>query len=567
MPETAAETNSKPELEKTSSGIPGLDRICRGGLPKGRSILVCGDAGAGKTIFGVQFLVHGAAVEEEPGVFAAFEEKESDLKENVASLGWDLDELCRNRSLALESVDIGQDEITEAGQYDLEGLFVRLNAAIQAVGAKRIVLDTVETLFSSFTDSSTVRTEFRRLLRWLKEQGITTVITGEHEKDRLTRFGVEEYVSDCVIALSQKLSGQITRRYLRILKYRGSGHGTNSYPFLIGKQGIHLFPVTELSLDYPVSEERISSGIPRLDEMLDGRGFYRQTSILLSGTAGTGKTSIAASFADAACRRGEKVLYISHEESRSQIIRNMKSIGLDLRQWMDSGALCFHTTRISTYGLEEHFFLIKERVESLSPEVLVMDPVSNFVQMGSPEEVKNVLSRIVDFLKSRGITALFLELTSGGSFLEATRTDISSLMDAWLLLRDIENAGERNRGLYVLKSRGMKHSHQIREFLVTNSGIDLLDVYTGPAGGIVTGTARYTLETSEEAEQKQLQNRIERLNKDLELRRRKKEARIQDLKAEMESREEELLWEIREAELRKEDYNTRKQQRRLMRAE
>ncbi len=466
-------------------------------------------------MFGMQFLVQGARQGEDPGVFVAFEETKGDLEANVASLGWDLNELSEQKKLIVESVSVSSEEITEAGHYDLEGLFVRLDAAIRRVGAGRIVLDTVETLFGTFADSHVVRAEFRRLLRWLKERGITAVVTAERGENQLTRFGIEEYVSDCVIDLSQTIRGQTTRRHLRVLKYRGSGHGTNAYPFLIGQNGIHLFAVTELNLDFPVSEERVSSGISRLDEMLGGQGFYRASSILLSGTAGTGKSSVSASFVDAACRRGEQALYISYEESRSQLARNMRSIGLDLEKWHEGGNLRFHTTRVTTHGLEQHFFLVKQLIDENAPDVVVIDPVTNLLQLGSPEEVKNVLTRMIDLMKSRGITTLLTELTTGGGHPEATNTDISSLMDAWLLLRDMEEAGERTRVLFLLKSRGMSHSRHLREFLLTETGISLLDVYAGPAG-LKTGTARYTQEAQENAEYKRRMEELERKKRDLE---------------------------------------------------
>ncbi|MFO8031265.1 MAG: circadian clock protein KaiC [Desulfohalobiaceae bacterium] len=551
-------------LRKAPSGIPGFDEITGGGLPEGRSTLVCGDAGAGKTMFGMQFLVRGATEGQEPGVFVAFEETEDDLKKNVASLGWDLDALSEQKQLVMEAVSVSSEEMSEAGQYDLEGLFIRLDAAIQEVGASRIVLDTVETLFGVFTDAHVVRAEFRRLLRWLKERGITAVVTAERGEEGLTRFGIEEYVSDCVIDLSQSMRGQTTRRHLRVLKYRGSGHGSNAYPFLIGQNGIHLFAVTELGLDYPVSEERISSGIDRLDEMLGGRGFYRASSILLSGTSGTGKSSFSASFVNAACARGEQALYISYEESRLQIMRNMKSIGIDLQQWHKSGNLHFHTTRVTTHGLEEHFFLVKELIEKHSPDVVVIDPVSNLLQLGSPEEVKNLLTRLIDLLKSRGITTLVTELISGGNPMETTNTEISSLMDAWLLLRDMENAGERTRVLFVLKSRGMSHSHQLREYVLNQEGINLLDVYTGPAG-LITGTARYTQEAQEQAEYKRRMQEIERKRKELERKRKMKEAKLQEIEAEFQEEEEVLQQAIQEAEEEEEKYHQGRLWRRQLR--
>ena len=552
-------------LKKVPSGIPGFDDITNGGLPCERSTLVCGDAGAGKTMFGMQFLIEGVTEQQEPGVFVAFEESEPDLKKNVASLGWDLDFLCRQKKIAVEAMHISSDEMIQAGQFDLEGLFIRLDAAIRDVGAQRIVLDTVETLFGLFTDAHIVRAEFRRLLWWLKDRGITGVVTAERGHEGLTRFGIEEYVSDCVVDLSQTMHGQTTRRHLRILKFRGSGHGTNAYPFLIGRRGIHLFAVTELGLDYPVSKERISSGISRLDEMLGGKGFYRASSILLSGTAGTGKSSVNASFVDAACDRGEKAVYISYEESKAQIIRNMESIGIDLHKWQESGLLRFHTARVTTYGLEEHFFVIKELIEQNPPDVVVIDPVSNLLQMGSSEEVKNLLTRLIDLLKSRGITTVVTELITDGNPMEGTNTDISSLMDAWILLRAVESSGERNRVLYVLKSRGMSHSHQVREFVLSDAGISLMDVYAGPAG-LITGTARYTQEAQEEAEHKRRLEEIERKRKELERKRRVREARRKEIEAQFQGEEEELELAIREAEEEEKKYLQMQQERKQLRS-
>ncbi len=551
-------------LQKVQSGIPGFNEITGGGLPEGRSTLVCGDAGAGKTMFGMQFLVRGATKGQEPGVFVAFEEREDDLRKNVASLGWDLDALCQEKRLAVEAVSISSEEMSEAGQYDLEGLFIRLDAAIREVGASRIVLDTVETLFGVFTDAHVVRAEFRRLLRWLKDRGITAVVTAERGEASLTRFGIEEYVSDCVVDLSQTMRGQTTRRHLRVLKYRGSGHGTNAYPFLIGQNGIHLFAVTELGLDFPVSEERVSSGIDRLDAMLGGQGFYRASSILLSGTAGTGKSSVSASFVNAACARGEQALYISYEEPRLQIMRNMKSIGIDLQKWHDKGSLRFHTTRVTTYGLEEHFFLVKELIEESPPEVVVIDPVSNLLQLGTPEEVKNLLTRMIDLLKSRGITTMVSELISGGSTVESTNTDISSLMDAWVQLREMETGGERTRILSLLKARGMSHSHQLREFVLSEEGISLLDVYSGPAG-LITGTARYTQEAQEEAEHQRRLEEIERKKRELERKRQMKEARLKEIEAEFQSEQEQLERAIQEAEEEENKFGQRERNRRHLR--
>ncbi len=557
-----AETTAK--LKKVSSGISGFDEITEGGLPAGRPAVVCGEAGAGKTMFGMQFLVHGATDQQEPGVFVAFEEREKELKENVASLGWDLEKLEQQGNFAIETFDISATDMTEAGQYDLEGVFVRLDAAIRSVGARRIVLDTVETLFSAFSDVHIVRAEFRRLLAWLKDRGITAIITAERGQEELTRFGVEEYVSDCVIDLSQTLQGQTTRRHLRIRKYRGTAHGSNAYPFLIGKHGFHLFAVTALGLDYPVPTDRVPTGVQRLDEMLGSKGFYRTSSILISGTAGTGKSSFAASFAQAACERGEQTLYVAHEESPSQIIRNMKSIGIDLQPYTESGNLHFHPARVASYGLEEHFFAFKELLDEHRPELVVIDPISNLLEIGTPEEVKNVLTRIIDLLKSRGITAVFTHFTTGADALEATEVAVSSLMDAWLLLRHVENGAERNRVLYIMKARGMAHSNQMRELIFSEEGIDLADVYEGPAG-LVTGTARYTQEALEEAEYRRRREELERKRRELERKRRLKEVKLEELKTEFEAEEEELQRTIADAEKQEQDFRDRDQARRSFR--
>src|SRR3984893_12050960 len=466
-----------PTLPKAPTGIEGRDEITRGGFPRGRPTLICGSAGAGKTFLAMEFLVRGATEYNEPGVFMAFEETASELTQNVRSLGFDLDELVRRKKLAIDFVRIERSEIDETGDYDLEGLFIRLGAAIDAIGAKRVVLDTIENLFAGLQNQGILRAELRRLFRWLKDRGVTAVITAERGDGTLTRQGLEEYVSDCVILLDHRVTDQVSTRRLRIVKYRGTAHGTNEYPFLIDEDGFSVLPVTSLGLQHQVSEERISSGVPRLDTMLGGEGFYRGTTVLVSGTAGTGKTSLSAHFVDAACRRGERCLYFSFEESPGQIVRNMRSIGLDLGQWKKKALLRFHSTRATFYGLEMHLAIIHKIVQEFQPRVVVIDPVGSLIQAGNRRDAHIMLIRLIDFLKQKGITAFLTNLTSGGSALERTDVEISSIVDTWLFTRDIELGGERNRALYVLKSRGMAHSNQLREFLLTPNGVDLLDVY------------------------------------------------------------------------------------------
>ena len=479
----------KNSLPKCLTGIQGFDEITGGGLPKGRPTLICGGPGCGKTLFGVEFLVRGATQYGEPGVFVTFEEKPDELAQNVASLGWDLKDLETKGQLAIEYIQVERSEIEETGEYDLEGLFIRLGASVAAIGAKRIVLDTVESLFAALPNELILRSELRRLFRWCKDKGLTAVITGERGDKTLTRHGLEEYVSDCVVDLNVRVKSDIATRRLRIVKYRGTLHGTNEYPFLIGEEGFSVMPITSIGLDYDTSSERVTTGIERLDTMLDGRGYYKGSSILVSGTAGTGKSSLAAAFAKSTCAKGGKCLYFAFEESVSQIIRNMGSIGMDLGKWLDAGLLRIHSSRPSAFGMEMHLLTMYNMVREFEPQAVVIDPITNLSSVGNEEEVKSVLTRFVDFLKGRGITTMFTDLTSGKTLGEYTEASISSLMDTWVLLRNIETNGERNRALFVLKSRGMEHSNQVREFILSSQGLELTDAYLGPEG-VLMGSAR-----------------------------------------------------------------------------
>jgi circadian clock protein KaiC len=464
-------------LPKALSGIAGLDEITLGGLPRGRPTLVCGGAGCGKTLFAMEFLLRGAIEFGEPGVFMAFEENAEELAQNVRSLGFRVDELVAEKKLAIDYVHIERNEIEETGEYDLEGLFLRLGMAIDEIGAKRVVLDTLEALFGGFSNPALLRSELRRLFRWLKDRGVSAVITGERGTGAaLTRQGLEEYVSDCVILLDHRIDGQVSTRRLRIVKYRGSTHGTNEYPFLIDAQGISVLPLSSLGLEHAASDERISAGVPELDTMLGGKGYYRGSSILISGTAGSGKSSVAAHFADAACRRGERCLYLAFEESPAQILRNMRSIGVDLAPWTHKGLLRIEASRPTLFGLEMHLVHIHKLVKEFDPRVVIVDPISNFTSSGSAEQAGAMLTRLIDFLKARGVSTMLVNLTAGGEALEHTDAEISSLIDTWVLLRDIEVGAERQRRLHVLKSRGMQHSNEVREFVITSKGINLRQV-------------------------------------------------------------------------------------------
>jgi len=526
-------------LPKCPTGIQGLDEITGGGLPRGRPTLVCGGTGCGKTLLAVEFLVRGAVQFGEPGVFMAFEETEAELKANVASLGFDLAGLVRRKKIAIDYVHIERSEVQESGEYDLEGLFVRLNHAIDSIGAKRVVLDTLEALFASLPNEAILRAELRRLFRWLKVKGVTAVITAERGRDQLTRHGLEEYVSDCVILLDHRVNDQIATRHLRVVKYRGALHGTNEFPFLIGDEGISVLPITSLGLNHKVSSGRIATGIPRLDAMLGGRGFFRGSSILLTGTPGTGKTIVAANFAQAACRRGERTLFFSFEESPNQIIRNMHSIGLRLEPLVKRGLLRFHAARPSLYGLEMHLATMFKEIAAFQPHVVVMDPITSLMDSGTASECRAMVTRLVDYLKAGQVTTLFTSLTQGGHALQQSEASMSSLMDSWLLLQDFEGNGERNRVLYVLKARGMAHSNQIREFLISNRGVDLVDAYIGPSG-VLTGAARVAQTAREKAEALASQQEAARRQRELKRKRAALEQQIAGLRSEHEASAEEL---------------------------
>jgi circadian clock protein KaiC len=474
-------------LPKTKTGINGLDEITEGGLPQGRPTLICGGPGCGKTLMALEFIVKGATQYNEPGVFMAFEEKTEELTANVVSLGFDLDKLQKNKKLRLDYVHIDKSEIEETGEYDLDGLFIRLSHAIDSIGAKRVVLDTIENLFAGLSNQGILRAELRRLFQWLKEKDVTAIITGEKGEGMLTRHGLEEYVSDCVILLDHRIINQISTRRLRIVKYRGSIHGTNEYPFLIDEEGITVLPVTSLKLDKSVSSQRISTGIASLDEMFGGKGFFKGSSILVSGSAGTGKTSISANFANETCRRKEKCIFFAFEESPQQIIRNMRSIGLNLDQHVKKGLLQFHSFRPGLYGLEMHLSNMYKLIKKFKPQTVILDPITNLVSVGLLNEVNSMLLRLIDHLQNEGITLMLTALNSGAT--EHIDENVSSLVDAWLLVRDVESDGERNRALYIMKSRGMKHSKDVREFIISSKGLDLVDVYRGPEG-VLIGSAR-----------------------------------------------------------------------------
>jgi circadian clock protein KaiC len=536
------QNNGRPQtIRKALTGIQGLDEITQGGFPAGRPTLICGSAGCGKTLMAMEFLVRGAAEFNEPGVFFAFEESPEELTENVKSLGFDLASLERKNKLYLEYVHIEPAEMEETGEYDLEGLFIRLGYAIDSIGAKRVVLDTIEALFGGLSNQAVLRAELRRLFRWLKEKGVTAVITAERGDGSLTRQGLEEYVSDCVILLDHRVIDQVSTRRLRVVKYRGTTHGTNEYPFLIDESGIDVLPVTSLRLDHRSPTDRISTGIAELDAMLEG-GIYRGSTVLISGTAGTGKSSLSAQFALASAQKGERCLYFAFEESPSQILRNMGTIGVDLAPWEKKGLIKFVAARPVLTGLEGHLAAIHRQVREFDPKLLIIDPISDLSSVGTERDAKAMMVRLIDFLKSKGITAVLTNLHAGNHSFEETDIGISSIIDTWIYLRDIESDGERNRGLYVLKSRGTNHSNQIREFLITRNGIELKPPYVGPQG-VLTGSARLTQESKDRAAALEIDQEMQKQKRDIERRRRELEIQIESLRLQLESTagEEEII--------------------------
>ncbi|SCM75842.1 KaiC-like protein 1 [uncultured Pleomorphomonas sp.] len=526
-------------IAKSPTGISGFDDLTLGGLPTGRPTLVCGTAGCGKTLFAATFLVHGARELGEPGVFVSFEERPSDIVDNVASLGFDLEALIESEKVIIEHIAVDPSEVAEIGDFDLEGLFLRLELAIDTIGAKRVVLDTIESLFSAFTNQAVLRAEIRRLFDWLKDRGLTTVITGERGDGALTRQGLEEYVSDCVLLLDHRVQNQISTRRLRIVKYRGSSHGTNEYPFLIDQGGFSVLPVSSLGLNHRVLDERVSTGVRDLDAMIGGGGFHRGSSILISGVAGSGKSSLAASFVDTACKAGQRAVFFSFEESEDQTVRNMRSLGIDLGEHLAAGRMKYVAARPTFYSLEMHLALMLREAMAFRPDIFVLDPLSAFTETGNRSEVHAMLLRIVDFLKSEGITGVLTHLTQNGQTVIETDSGLSSLMDAWILLLNRESNGEFNRELYLLKARGLSHSNQVREFVMDSDGIRLMLPYMGQ-GKALTGAARRVAEAQERRQERLREIEAEKAQHLIEQRRRRTLAQIEILRSELEADEAEL---------------------------
>jgi circadian clock protein KaiC len=534
-----AKAGSLPTIGKSPTGIRGLDEVTQGGLPEGRPTLLCGSAGCGKTLFGMTFLYNGAVEYNEPGAFLAFEEQPEDLIKNVGSLNYDIEKLIAEKKLAIDHVQLDRTQIAESGEYDLEGLFIRLGFAIDSIGAKRVVVDTIETLFSGLENEQVLRSELRRLFEWLKARGVTAIITGERGEGTLTRYGLEEYVADCVILLDNRIHDQLSTRRLRIVKYRGSAHGTNEYPFIIDEQGITVMPITSSGLAHEVSIERLPSGIPDLDQMLEGKGYYKGSSILVSGMAGSGKSTVAAHFADATCAAGYRCIYFAMEESPAQVVRNMRSVGIDLQKWVDKKLLRFNARRPSLFGLETHLATMYRDVNDFEPVAVVVDPMSALLNAGVTDDVHSMVLRLVDFLKSGGVTALFTNLGGVSGENATTEIQISSLMDVWLLLYNRESNGEHNRQLYLLKSRGMAHSNQVCEFILSSDGIKLRDAYVGPEG-VLTGSARLAQEAKDQAAALIREKEMERRTRELERKRRETAAQIEILQAQLANEEAEV---------------------------
>ena len=532
-------TRDLPVIAKSPTGIDGLDEVTFGGLPQGRPTLLCGAAGGGKTLCAMTFLYNGAVAFNEPGVFIAFEEQPEDLIKNVGSLSYDIERLIEQNKIVVDHIHLDRNEIEEAGDYDLDGLFIRIGFAIDSIGAKRVVIDTIETLFGGLDNQAVLRSELRRLFEWLKSKGVTAIITGERGDGTLTRYGLEEYVADCVILLDNRVHDQLSTRRLRVVKYRGTAHGTNEYPFIIDQEGITVMPITSSGLAHDAWTERVSTGIADLDDMLEGQGYYKGSSILVSGMAGSGKSTVSAHFANSICQAGQCCIYFALEESPQQIVRNMRSVGLDLQQWVDRGLLRFSARRPNLYGLETHLASMHREVKEFDPAAVVVDPISALMGAGVAGDVHSMTLRLIDFLKSRGVTALFTNLGAGSAETATTEMQISSLTDTWLLLYNRETNGEHNRQLYLLKSRGMAHSNQVREFLMSAGGISLREVYVGP-DGVLTGSARLAQEAKDRADRLLRTQEVERRTREIVRRRREIAAQIETLQAQLASEEGEM---------------------------
>jgi circadian clock protein KaiC len=532
------------QIKKCPTGISGLDSITGGGLPEGRPTLICGTAGSGKTMLATEFLVRGVLEFGEPGVLVAFEERASDLTANMASIGWDLTALQKEGKLAIESFgtrDTGLDE----NPLDLSHLFARLELAIDEVGAKRVVLDSLEVPLAGLKDQATIRSELHRLSSWIKEKGVTAVITGERGTEALTKNGIEEYVSDCVILLDNRVIEEISTRRLRIVKYRGSRHELNEFPFLISDDGVKALPMSNLGLNYQVNTERFLTGIDELDSML-GDGIYQGNNILINGTAGTGKTTIGATMSEASCKRGERVLMLLFEESPDQLIRNMKSIGVDLGKWREKGVLRMDANRPSSRTPEHHLMSCLKAVLEFKPDLVVVDPISSMIESGTHGQSWAFMMRLVDLLKTHMVTSVFLDLSDEDSETK-TQAGVSSLMDTWIRLRAVERYGGRDPVLSLIKSRGTAHSRQDREFYFTPEGLKFIPPYIGP-GGVVTGSARAAQEVLDKAERVKRTHELEGSRLALKMAKTQHEAQMNALKAEFEAKKIKLEREIRDME-------------------
>jgi len=556
MEQEAVSERELEGVEKAPTGIAGLDFLTKGGLPRGRPTLLTGASGAGKTVLAMEILVNGAEEYNEPGVFVSFEENPEDLARNFGSMEIDIGGLVSRGKLALDHVEAGAD-LHEAGSYELDALLLRVGAVVDSVGARRIAFDGVAALFEWFGDAPAVRRGLLRLLQWTRERGLTCVVTAENNSE-IGQRGLGRTLSDCLIMLESHLAENIATRYLRVVKYRGSGHATDRCPFLIGRSGVSVMPLAGIGLGYSVSNERVSAGIQELDEMLGG-GYYRGRSVLVSGESGTGKTTVAAHFVAASCSRGERCLYITFEESKGQVLRNMGSIGLDLGRWEEEGLLSFRPVRVSRLGLEAHLVNIMDQVESFAPQAVVLDPLSDMIDIAPFEEAVSMTNRLMDFLKSKGVTVLLTSLSEPAAGRGPSGVGVSSAMDTWLMLRNWEHGGELTRLLTIIKSRGMAHSNRVREFLITSNGVRLLDVHIGP-DGVLTGAAGAAREIQERLEEENRSRQIERRKREIENRRRLLEAQIDALREEIRSADEGLAEDIetmRIAEKARTDYEER----------
>ena len=537
----------KSSSDIVSTGVKGLDDVLGGGIPQGHAMLLVGKPGTGKSILSMEYLLHGIELHKENGVYISFEESEKQIISNAASFGWKFEEMVKKNKLAISYIDMQPEQMRTVGDYDLSALILRVKGAIKKVNARRVVIDGINNLLSTFDDERIIRSDLLRLIREIKEVNATIFITGERGHDSWSKMGFEEYLADGLMHLDNRTDGNYQTREIQVVKCRGINHYTGKSPFIINSEGMSIRPLITADFDYKVLKSRVSTGIADIDNMLGGKGLYRGSTVYITGPSGAGKTSISSSFANGACSRGERALFLAFEESSDQIIRNMKSIGLSLDKWVNEKLLYFYTARATTNSLEGHLDNIMTMVREVEPTCVVLDPISAFRPIANENETKLMLIRLNDYLRARKITTVFTALSSDGEYSEHADVQLSSIADTWIVVRIMDYKGERNNVMQLMKSRGMSHSRQMKEMYFTGNGLKLQNVYQGPEG-VLTGAARIGQEKYEKLKEARNVIEIDKNRKKIERKKSLLEASIEALKHEYEEELEALHAAIEEAE-------------------